>query len=224
MMRILIVGGGKVAEELIKHIDPRKNQVYIVEKNPERRQELMSKYDVFIIGKDATDVSLYTSDVKMDQIDMVLALTNNDEVNILVLAIAKIYNVPYRIARVNDHKIAELVRELGLGIPISQPSITASMIKNYITAITSSVELTNINLGNRKYYIYLLTVSETDFAAGIKIEDLERQAMERGVILKILLVFNGEEFKPPEPSEEIKPGYQIIVLSSAVDVEKIVKG
>ncbi len=224
MMRILIVGGGKVAEELIKHIDPKKNQVYIVEKNPERRQELMSKYDVFIVGKDATDVSLYASDVRMDQIDMVLALTNNDEVNILVLAIAKIYNVPYRIARVNDHKIAELVRELGLGIPISQPSITASMIKNYIIAITSSVELTNINLGNRTYYVYLLTVSETDFAAGMKIEDLERQAMERGVILKILLVFNGEEFKPPEPSEEIKPGYQIIVLSSAVDVEKIVKG
>lgn len=223
-MRILIVGGGRVAEELIKSIDPRKNQIYIVEKNPERRQELMSKYDVFVVGKDATDVSLYASDVKMDQIDMVLALTNNDEVNILVLAIAKIYNVPYRIARVNDRKIAELVRELGLGVPVTQPSITASMIKNYITAITSSVELTSLSFGEKTYYVQLLTISETDYAAGMKIEDLERQAMERGAILKVLLVFDGEGFKPPNPSEEVKPGYQLIVLSSVIDIERIVKG
>lgn len=223
-MRILIVGGGKVAEELLKHIDPKKNQIYIVEKNPERRQVLMSKYDVFIIGKDASDVSLYASDVKLEQIDMVLALTNNDEVNILVLAIAKIYNVPYRIARVSDRKIAEVVRELGLGIPLSQPSIIASMIKNYLTAITTSLKLTSINLDGRNYHVYLLTISETDFASGMKIHDLERQAIEQGVIIKVLLVFNGEEFIQPNPDEELKPGYQILVLSSAPNVEKIIKG
>jgi len=223
-MRILIVGGGKVAEELIKYIDPRRNQIYIVEKDPERRQELMSKYDVYIIGKDATDVSLYISDVKMDQIDAVFALTGSDEINLLVSAIAKMYNVPYRFARVNEHKIAELMRELGLCIPFTQPSIIASLAKNYIFATVSSMELTSFTIGNETYYVLILAVNETDATVGKTIEELEHYALQQGVKLKVLMIFDGEELKQPDPSDELKPGYQLLLLSSIRDVERIIKG
>ncbi len=218
-MKILIVGGGKVAEELLNFIDLRKHQVYLVEKNPERRQELMSKFDVLVIGKDATDVSLYASDIKMDQIDMVLALTSNDEVNLLVLAISKIYNVPHRLARVTDRRIAELIRELGLGIPISQPTIIASTIKNYMAATTSSMELASFNIGNNNYYLYLVSLAETDLATGAKINSLNLPED-----IRIILVFDGESFKPPSGDDELKPGYQLIVLSRSRDIEKYFKG
>lgn len=218
-MRILIVGGGKVAEELLNFIDLKKHQVYLVEKNLDRRQELMSKFDVFVIGKDATDVSLYASDINMEQIDMVIALTSSDEVNLLVLAIAKIYDVPHRIARVTDRRIADLIRELGLGIPISQPSIIASTIRNYMIATTSSLELTSFNIGKNIYYLYLVSLAETDFAAGTKLNDLNLPEDVR-----VLLVFDGISFKPPSENEELKPGYQLIVLSSTKDVERYFKG
>ncbi|RLG80348.1 MAG: potassium transporter TrkA [Thermoprotei archaeon] len=228
-MRILIVGGGKVAEELLYFIDPKKHQVYVVEKNPERRQDLMSRFDVYVIGKDATDISLYTSDIKLDQIDMVIALTSNDEVNLLVLAIAKIYNVPYRIARVTNRKVAELIRSLELGIPVSQPTIIASAIKNYIDATVNALRLATVTLTsprpgssgkvNRNYHLYLITLSENDVVCGAKIGKLELPEDTR-----ILLVFDGEGFKPPNPDEELKPGYQLVVLSSLENIEEYFKG
>ncbi|MET1159840.1 MAG: TrkA family potassium uptake protein [Thermoprotei archaeon] len=223
ILKILLVGGGKVAEELLNQIDPKKHQVYVVEKDPERRQELMSKFDVYVIGKDATDISLYTSDIKLDQIDMVIALTSNDEVNLLVLAIAKIYEVPYRIARVTNKKIAELIRSLGLGMPISQPSIVASTIKNYIDAMISALELAAIQLGsgNKKeeYKLYVITVTENDIVNGVKIGRLELPEDTN-----IILVFDGEGFKPPDPELELKAGYQLIVLSKLDNIESYFKG
>jgi trk system potassium uptake protein TrkA len=128
-MRILIVGGGDVAEELIKSVDLRRNEVIVVDSESDRCRELSSKYDINVVNKDATDVSLYTSEVSMTDIDSVISLTDKDETNLFVLSIAKVYNVPIRITRVNDPKVAELVLKLGLGVPIISPSITANMIK-----------------------------------------------------------------------------------------------
>jgi len=223
-VRILIVGGGKSAEEVLRSIDLKKNQVYIVEVNPERKQELMSKYDVVIIGRDAREPSLYTSEIDMSQIDMVLALTGSDEINVFVLAIAKIYNVPHRMAKVSDRKVAELIRQLELGVPIAQPCIVSSFIKNYIETVTSSSQLASFSIGDNTYFIHLVTTSEADISVGGKIEDLERRAQETGVFLKVLLLFDGGKLRVPEPDEEVKAGYQLIILSSAEDIDRIVKG
>ncbi len=214
-MKILIVGGGKVAEELLRRLDLKKHQVYVVEKDPVRRQEISSSFDVFVIGKDATDVSLYTTDLQMEQIDMVIALTGSNEVNLLVLAIAKLYNVPHRIAKVTDHRLADLLYELELGIPITQPSIVASMISNYLESVTTTLPLGTI--GN--YHLYILSLAETDIVVGSKIRELNLPEDVR-----IILVFDGRDFKPPREDLVLKPGYQLLVLSKIRDVEKYFKG
>ncbi|ABN70195.1 TrkA-N domain protein [Staphylothermus marinus F1] len=214
-MRILIVGGGKVAEELLRRLDLKRHQVYVVEKDPVRRQEISSNFDVFVIGKDATDVSLYTTDLQMEQIDMVIALTGSNEVNLLVLAIAKLYNVPHRIAKVTDHRMADLLYELELGIPVTQSSIVASMISNYLESVVSSLPIGSFG----DYYLHLISLAETDMVVGSKIKELNLPED-----IRILLVFDGRDFKPPMDEIELKPGYQLIVLSKIRDIEKYFKG
>ncbi len=214
-MRILIIGGGKVAEQLLNYIDPRKHQVYVVEKDPDRRVELSSKYDIFVIGKDATDVSLYTSDLEMDTIDMVIALTGSDVINLFVLAIAKLYNVPFRIAKIINPDLADLLYELELGIPVSQPSLVASVISNYMESIVTPRPL--LVLG--EYTLYVISVAETDPVVGNMIRDLKLPET-----IHIILLFDGKNYRVPHPTDRILPGYQLIVLSKEKDVEKYFKG
>lgn len=220
--RILVIGGGKSTEELLKNLDLRKDQVTVVERDADRRQEIMSNFDVVVIGKDASDPSLYTSDVKVEQFDAVIALTDNDEVNILSLAIAEMHQVPHRIARVSDRKIAELIRHLKLGIPVIQPSVVASMIINYLSTMKNSLELTRFKIEETEYYLYYVTIAENDQACGQKVNDIENRANPS--LLKILMVFDGEFFRVPSPDDEVKPGYQLIVLSSLENIDSIVKG
>ncbi len=214
-MRILIIGGGRVAEYLLNYIDPKKHQVYLVEKDPDRRVELSSKYDIFVIGKDATDVTLYTSDLEMDSIDTVIALTGSDETNLFVLAIAKLYNVPYRIARINDPRLADLLYELGLGTPITQPSLIASMINNYLESVVTMKPLAFIG----DYTVYLVSIAETDPVAGVEMKDLKLPET-----VKPILLYDGKTIRPPLPEDKLLPGFQLIVLSREKDIEKYFKG
>jgi trk system potassium uptake protein TrkA len=209
-MRILIVGGGDVAEELIKSVDLRRNEVIVVDSESDRCRELSSKYDINVVNKDATDVSLYTSEVSMADIDSVISLTDKDETNLFVLSIAKVYNVPIRITRVNDPRVAELVLKLGLGVPIISPSITANMIKNYIDSVRSPKLLTEFE----DFKLYLVSISETDKVVNKAIKDIELPPDTR-----ILLIFDGSKLYPPKGEEVLVSGYQLIILSKASEDE-----
>lgn len=223
-MRILIIGGGKATEELLKRLDLRKNQVTIVEKNPERRQEIMSNFDVVVIGKDASDPSLYTSDIKINEFDAIIALTDSDEVNMLSLAIARMHESKsqFRIANASDRKIADLIRHLQIGVPIIQPSVVASMIINYLFTIKNPLELARFKIGETDYYIYYVTIAESDKANGRKVSEIEKEP-ETG-LLKILMIFDGEFFRPPSPDDDIKAGYQLVILSSLENINEYIKG
>jgi len=218
-MRILIVGGGMAAEQLLERLDLRSNEVFVVENNPERSKILVQKYDITVINRDATDVSLYVSEIRMDEIDAVIALTGRDEINLFVLAIAKIYNVPIRIAKVVNAKLAEFLKDLGLGIPICQSSLVSSMIVNYLNSFkdpwTVSVG------GNEDYKMYVITLTETDIASGQRISDLDLPEDT-----KVVLVFDGSNIYFPGKELVLKPGYQILVLSktSSDEIRRCFKG
>lgn len=204
-----------VAEELLGRLDLRSNEVFVVENDPERSRSLTQKYDVTVINRDATDMTLYTSDIRMDEIDAVIALTGRDEINMFVLAIAKIYNVPIRIAKVTNTKLAEFLQGLGLGIPICQPSLVSTMISNYLNSIREPWLLGVAG----EYRIYLIAITETDVAAEQKISDLRLPDD-----IRIVLVFDGSSIYFPREDFVLKPGYQVLVLSKTGDVVKYFKG
>ena len=215
ILRILIIGGGAVAEELLSKLDLKKHEVIVVEKDPVRRKDLALKYDVVVIDRDATDVSLYTSDVRMDEIDVVIALTGRNEINLFALAIARMYNIPFRIAKVTDIRIAELLQKLGLGVPISQPSIIASMIASYLDSILEPSKLGKIG----DSYIYIVTLAETDKAVERKIADLNLPDD-----IKIVTIFDGTKIFFPSPDTVLKSGYQLLILSRSSDITRYFKG
>ncbi|MEM1601577.1 MAG: NAD-binding protein [Sulfolobales archaeon] len=216
-MRILIVGGSNVAEEFLRSIDLRRNEVTVVDSDSSKCKEISSKFDVYVINKDATDVSLYTSEISISDIDSVIALTDRDETNVFVLSIAKAYNIPIRIAKVSDPKVAELLIKLGLGIPIVSPSLTATMIKTYIDSVRGPQLLAEY--GTLK--LYVISLSETDKVVNKALKDVELPENT-----KVVLVFDGSKIYPPDEDTVLLNGYQLIVLTNASedDISRYFKG
>ncbi len=214
-MRILIVGGGKVTEELLRIINLKKNQVIVIEKKPERCSTLSSSYDVLVINKDATDVTVYTSDISMSEFDALLALTDRDEVNVFALTVAKLYKIPFRLARVKTPKVAELITRLNLGVSITLPSVIADVVRSYLSALNEPKEIGKF----KDYKIFTLTLSETDKVINKKIKEIELPED-----VGILLMFDGEGFKVPREDDILLNGHQLIVIAKESDVTKIFKG
>ncbi|ADV65397.1 potassium channel family protein [Desulfurococcus mucosus] len=214
--RILVIGGGKVAEHLftIFNVHEEADEVVVVDKDPRRRAVFERIGDILVLDGDATDVGLY-NEINMKEITAVLALTNSDEVNLMVLAIAKTFGVPVRIGRFTEPKIAELVSSLGLGIPIVQPVVVANIIAQILTSISSGKVLGEI--GEEK--IVMAAISDADPVVGNTIGEISL-----GDEGKIILLFDGLRFKVPEPSDVVKPGNILIILARSEEVLRKLKG
>ncbi len=214
-MKILIIGGGVVTEQLLSSINLKRNQAVVIEKDQEKCSELSSKYDVLVINKDATDVSVYSDDISMSEFEALLALTDKDEVNVFSLTVAKLYKVPFRLARVKNPKVAELITRLELGVPISHSSLIADMVRSYLSALSEAKPLGKFN----DYTIYAITLSETDKVVNKKIKELDLPEDTA-----IILVFDGKSFHVPSDDDVLLNGYQLIVMAKESNVTETFKG
>ncbi len=129
---VMIVGGGHIAYVVARHLEQHGVHVKIIEHN-EQRADWMARnleHSVVIAG-DALDRVLLEEE-NIDNMDDYIALTNDDETNILGSLIAKKYKVPHIITLVNRTIYSRLVREIGLDIVVSPRLTTAASILRHV--------------------------------------------------------------------------------------------
>jgi len=129
---VLIVGGGHVGYIVAQQLEKLGTSVKLIEHNPMRAEWLAEHLDrTVVIHGDALDRQLLEEEA-IDTIDDFLALTNDDETNILGSLIAKKYKVPHIVTLVNRAIYSDLMREMGLEITVSPRLTTASAILRHV--------------------------------------------------------------------------------------------
>lgn len=207
-MRILIIGGGKDTEELLSRLDLRKNSVVVIEKNPERRKDIMSRFDVIVIGRDATDSSIYTKEINVNDIDAIVALTNDDETNIFITALGKLMKIPYRICKLKEPEKEKLVRELGLGIPISGDYVVSFIVETYLKSLKKPIKMGEVELNSDKYHVYVYTIPQESTLNGKALVEVKKDLKD----IVFLLVFDGKKFFVPDENYILQTGDQLILM------------
>jgi len=106
IVQIVIVGAGTVGYELAIQLQNQGHDVALIEKRRERALEIEGKLDVQMIpGSGSSPSALEAAGIKEAQI--LLAVTSEDEVNILACGLAARYGVPKRIARVRNSELTD---------------------------------------------------------------------------------------------------------------------
>ena len=100
-MKIIIIGAGKVGKQIAKTLSSENHDVILIEKNETRRQTAQDNLDIItILGNGVNVRTLEKAGIK--QTDMLIAVTNSDEVNMLACMTAKQFDVPKKIARIRN--------------------------------------------------------------------------------------------------------------------------
>ena len=87
-MNIIIVGGGKVGEKLAAQLNAEGNNVTIVDQNAVTTKAIANKYDIMgVIGNGASRGT--QKEAGIDKTDLLIAVTGNDELNLLSCLMAK---------------------------------------------------------------------------------------------------------------------------------------
>ena len=128
-MRIILIGGGKLAYFLSRKFVAEKHQVTIIDSDPAEAQEFAHQIKATVILGDGTHPTILR-EAEAEKADLVLALTARDEDNLVACQIAQQqYSVPRTIALVNDPAHRQFFEQMGITVAFSATQILANLIE-----------------------------------------------------------------------------------------------
>ena len=120
---MIVVGGGKVGYHMSRHLLERGEEVTLIEKDGSRVEWLEGQLGPVVMKGDGDEMS-FLATTGMERADVVVAVTGDDEDNLVALQLAKKrFHVPLTIARVNNPDNVEIFKTLGVDDAISATEI-----------------------------------------------------------------------------------------------------
>lgn len=131
-MYAIVIGGGKVGYYLARDLLERGDEVLVLEKDAARAEWLSSQLGSVVLNGDGDEMS-FLSTTGMDRADVVLAVTGDDEDNLIALQLAKKrFNVKRTIARVNNPANVRIFKILGVDQAISATELLLKAMEEEI--------------------------------------------------------------------------------------------
>ncbi len=130
---VLIAGGGKVGYQLGRTLIQKGEEVLILEKRPQRYQFLHDELGENVLLGDACEIRTMIR-VGLERADLVVAVTGDDEDNLVICQVAKRwFGVPRAIGRVNNPHNEEIFRLLGVDETISATRLMFQLIEQEVS-------------------------------------------------------------------------------------------
>ncbi len=215
--RVVILGGGNIGLFLADLIEKGFPGVTakVIEINPARAHQIAQRLDrTIVLQGDGLDPELL-EEANVAAAETVVAVTNDDETNILGSLLAKRYGCERAITLINKATYSALVTNLGIDAVVSPRAITASTILQHV----------------RRGRIKGVHSIHDGFAEVIEAVALESSPLVGTAIREARLpsdVIVGAVVRDgavliARPSTVIRPGDRVILLAGAKSVQKIEK-
>ncbi|HRJ52610.1 MAG TPA: Trk system potassium transporter TrkA [Candidatus Thiothrix moscowensis] len=129
--RIILAGGGNIGNRLARLLEDSRYQVKVIEMNGERAAKLAERLDkTIVLEGDAADETLL-SEENIENTDVFIATTNDDEANILSSMLAKRLGAKRVMCLINRPSYVDLV-ESSIDIAISPQQVTIGALLTHV--------------------------------------------------------------------------------------------
>jgi trk system potassium uptake protein len=203
-MYIIIVGAGKVGWNLARELINKEHEVTLIEANRRRYLTVEQELEHNIQYGDASELWVLER-AGIQRADMVIAVTGDDEDNMLICQVAREkYMVERIIARVNNPRNLEHFELLGI-----KPSVSATgLILNLIEHEVPEYGLVHLlDFPEERLEIIEMLLEKDSRVAGQRVGDLD---MPEGSLL-ISVLREGRGFVPG-PETVLEPGDEILAV------------
>ena len=135
-MYIIVAGGGKVGFYLARELIAQGHEVLIIEKDRARVEEIANELGNVVLKGNADEASVL-ADAGGNRADVVVAVTGDDEDNLVICQVAKRrFNVWRTVARINNPTNERIFRLLGIDATVSSTEVILSVIEQEIPSQT----------------------------------------------------------------------------------------
>jgi len=217
LKRVMIFGGDSVGFNLAKQLEGKGIHPKIIEPDEERCEFLASELDKsMVLRGDFTSQELLEEE-NIREMDAFVAVTPEEEKNILIALFAKRMGARRVVASINRAAYLPLVYQIGVDVAISSSLIAVNKTLQHIR----KGKIANVvSLLEDQAEVIEIEALETSDLINKRLKDLR---LPKGVLVGA--IFRGEELVVPDGETVIVPGDKVamVVASDAMkQVEKMV--
>jgi trk system potassium uptake protein TrkA len=207
MKNILVVGGGNIGFPLARELEARRFNVKLIEKDPRRCQEISGKLNRTLVLQGLATDQKFLEQENIGHMDMVVAVTWDEEMNILSCLLAKRMGAKKTIARVNKMPYIPLVQAVGIDHIVS-PRLSA--INSLFPYLRRGKVISTVTIRGKAAEVLEAEALARSAIVGKPLKDLSfpKEAL-------ILCIFRGDEVFIPSGETSIEPGDRVLILSTS---------
>jgi len=206
-MYIIIVGGGRVGYYLARALLDEGHEVLIIEKNASFCDIINEEMGSVCIRGDGCEAATL-ADVGAGRADMLVAVTGDDEDNLVACQVAKYkFNVPRTIARIRNPQNEAIFKKLGVDVPVSATNIILEAIEKEVPTHPLTHLLT---LTERGLELVEIRIPPSSSSIGKPLREIP---LPQGSRVALIIPKNRRPHIPT-PSSVLREGDQIIALTT----------
>ena len=213
-MNIIICGAGRVGFTIAKQLSEQGHSITVVDPSSEDIQKIDEALDVkAIVGKGTYPSILEKANAA--ETDMIIAVTRNDEINMLICQIAfSIFNIPKKIARIRsqDYLNPKFTRvynkeNLPIDVIISPEIEIAKSIQHKLEAPGA---IDSVPFAENKIRLLEILINDNCKLMNIKLNDLTKKYPNLDA--NIIGIIRDDKFLIPKKNDDIKKNDKIYVI------------
>jgi len=213
MRRAYILGGSDIGLRIAQQLEKQHFRVRLIERDEKQCEKLSAKLDkTIVIHAEGTDIRTLL-DEGIDGADIFIAVTGNDETNILCSLLCRHHGAQRTIALVNKPELLKLAPAIGVDACISPRLAAAGAILKYVrrggVVSLAAVEGTNAE-------VLEIEITEESSKAGYALKDLH---FPRGAIIGVIV--RGDTYEIPTGESHLKAGDRVVVFALAEALAKV---
>src|ERR671925_1381312 len=204
-MYVLIAGGGKAGANVMRTLLRNGHEATLIEQERERFERLEAEFEHQVMQGDATELFVLEKAGIKRPPDLVLALTGDDEDNMVISQIAKEkYGVAKVIARVNDPRNQPHFDLLGISPTVCATSSILGLVEHEVPEheLVHLLELRKENLE-----IVEVLIDRDSPSAGKRVERLSLPEGSR-----LISVMRNGKAEIAVGATELQPGDQVLAI------------
>ena len=224
-MNIIICGAGRVGFTIAKLLSEQNHSITIIDQSSEDIQKINDSLDIKAIVGKATYPSILEK-ANANDADMIIAVTRNDEINMLICQIAyTVFNIQKKIARIRsqnylDTKFKKLYNKENLPIDvIISPEI--EIAKSIQRKLEAPGTLDNVPFADNKIRLLEILIDEKCSIYGIKLNELTKKFPKLNAY--ILGVIREDKFIIMKKNDSLKHNDKAYVVVNSNQVEETLK-
>jgi trk system potassium uptake protein TrkA len=218
-MNIIVIGAGKVGFSMAQLLSDEGNDVVIIEQSQERQQLLEEALDVQVIYGSGSSTSVLEA-AGVHKADMLIAVTEHDELNMIACLLAKKYGVKTTVARVRNPEYLEvkgfsLNETLGIDLFINPERVTAKEIYK----IVQNPEALSVEYyAEGKVQLIELEVDEDSRIKGKKLKELDSS-----IPYNIVAIVRDRKMLVPSGDDVFRVEDRVNILARTMDMPEVEK-